>query len=164
MLFHEKEDPEKTILSIQTTRIVFFPVYIMTLALAIGLIYLIRNGYNITIFGWIASAFFLFISLKYTELHRMGHIWRINKDFFVHYSGIINKRIKKLDYLAISDIEVRQSVFQRLFGYGDVVIHQFAEAIILKSIKKPKMVADKIQEAIENKRKQSQQKGGKSTA
>jgi len=161
MLFHEKEDPKKTIRTIQNTRKVFIPIYLMALILIIALIYLYKNDYTINILSLTLSGIFLFFCIKYTEIHRMSHIWRINYNNFEHSSGIINKRIKKLDYLSISDIEVHQNVLQRLFDYGDIVIHQFAETLIIKSINEPKKVAEIIQEAIEQKRKENSLQRGK---
>ena len=153
----------KALLVINNSRKAYIPVYIMIILVLSIMVYIWNNNLNINKYSILLVILFFIIALKYTEIHRMIHRWEITQDNFIHVSGLINKRVKKLDFFAISDIEVSQTPWQRLLGYGNINIHQFSEVVSLKDINHPQRVADLLENTIELKREKMETKERKDT-
>jgi hypothetical protein len=100
----------------------------------------------------LAVVFAVLIGIKITELHRFYHKYEINPISVVHIKGFLAKKSRRMSYHAISDLEVRQSFWQRLWGYGDVKIILFSggAADLITDINHPHWFASMIEQRIKH--------------
>lgn len=97
---------------------------------------------------FIGLAIVLAIGIKATELHRIGHAYKITHDHLWHKKGVVSQNIKKVFLPTISDIDLIQTPWQRIMNYGDVVVYRYGETgiIKIKNIDKPKRFVDFLQQ------------------
>lgn len=72
-----------------------------------------------------------------------------NQRLIVEY-GILNKRTEEIELYRVQDLSVERSVFDRMFGVGNIVIHSgdaTGGALVLFDIADVENVKDKIREA-----------------
>jgi uncharacterized membrane protein YdbT with pleckstrin-like domain len=144
--------PAEKILRLRTTRKLYVPVYLMIIILLITVTVLKFRGYPINILVIWAIGIFIIGSIKATELHRLKDLYEINPLSVVHTEGYLKKISKRLDLFAISDLDIMQSFWQRILGYGDVYIHLFAEKRPIKNISNPQKFADFLEKTIREQR------------
>ncbi len=93
---------------------------------------------------------FAFVCIAYTEIHRFGNSYEIDSNSFVYTKGILNKKSKKVDFSAISDFEIIQSLWQRIFSYGTIEIRLFSKdsTTYVKNINNPFKFTDVLEEQL----------------
>lgn len=155
MFKKEKDNPE--IVKRRTTRKVYLPIYLMMIGLIAVLVFLKIYGYGINKMGIGLVIIFILIGIKSSEIHRYNTYYEANPNSLVYTEGVIRKKVKRIDYFAISDIDVDQGPWQRLLGYGDVVVRLFSKdtTTTIYSINKPVEFATHIEKMMRNKRKES---------
>jgi uncharacterized membrane protein YdbT with pleckstrin-like domain len=131
----EKGDLDK--LKIRSTRKLYIPIYFMVIVLVILLIYIKFSSKYLDVNGFKAAVLFILGVLIFSEVHRYGNSYEINDNSFIHKKGYLTTTSKRVEFGAISDSDIRQTLWQRLFSYGDVEIHRFAEITVIKNINKP---------------------------
>jgi uncharacterized membrane protein YdbT with pleckstrin-like domain len=62
--------------------------------------------------------------------------------------GIITKKRVVIPYQNVADIKLNQGLVARIFNYGDIVISGFKETIIMKGIKNPYPLYERIKEKV----------------
>ena len=151
MLRKKKDDG---VYRVRNTRKIYFPVYLMAGLLVGFLAFLFFRGLPINTMALGLIVLFIFLSIKYTELHRLNNSYEIDSHDVIHTEGLINKKIKRGDLVHVRYVDINQSVLQRLFGYGDVMVDLFSEKIPVRNIDKPlefqKVLEDKIAEKKRN--------------
>lgn len=92
------------------------------------------------------------LGIKFTELHRMGHYYKVTCNHLLHSKGIISKDVKRVFLPTISDIDLQQSFFQRIFNYGTVVVYRYGEkgVIEIKNINSPMKFIKFLQDKMSN--------------
>ena len=151
------------ILRVRRSRKSYTLAYIFIIAIIAGLIYAYQKGFNM---GWkvllIAGAT-IFFTIKLTEVHRYKDWWAITESSIVQSLGIFSKNLRAIDFGSISDIDVDQSLYQRILNYGDVNIRLFQNetSIRVNNINKPENFLDIIQTTSSGKQRspQSARKG-----
>ena len=95
---------------------------------------------------------FIVITLISTEIHRLGNSYEINDNSIIHKSGYFNITSRRLEFGAISDSDVQQSIWQRIFSYGNVEIHLFSKEnkTVVRNINHPYKFVDFLQEKMNN--------------
>jgi uncharacterized membrane protein YdbT with pleckstrin-like domain len=153
----KKEDfSAEQVLKLRTSRKLYAPVYVMIIVLIIAVTTLKFKGFPINSLVLWATGIFILGSLKATEIHRLKDLYEINPLSVVHTSGYFKKISKRVDLFAISDLDVTQSLWQRVLGYGDVVVHLFAEKKPFKNISNPHRFADFLEKTIREQRTATQ--------
>jgi uncharacterized membrane protein YdbT with pleckstrin-like domain len=101
--------------------------------------YIKTKGYSINNIALIVVGLFAFFIIKCTEVHRLYNSYEITDTSLIHTKGIITKKTKRLQFPAISDADVTQTVWQRLLGYGDVNVRLYSRdsTTTVKNISKP---------------------------
>jgi len=141
---NKKED---IILKVYTSRKSYVPFYFMILFLGALIIYLYFGGYAINLFMLIVFGVFTFLVINLTETHRMSSSYSITPNDITCKYGIFNKKVIKLDYLAISNLDFDQNLWQWIWGYGDVNIRLFSKEnrVELKNINRPSEFARMVE-------------------
>ncbi|HKL24313.1 MAG TPA: PH domain-containing protein [Candidatus Nanoarchaeia archaeon] len=152
----KKKKGEEVLMRVRPSRKQYFPFYIMTLLLAGLLIYLNIKGITISWVSVISFMVFFFLGLNFTEVHRLNTLYEITPtNIRCTYDRLLNKNVQKIDYVGISDIYVKNSVWQWILGYGDVDIRLFSKeaTIKVKKINKPNAFADTVEKVMMSYRK-----------
>jgi len=133
----KKEDDEK--LRLSNTRKLYIPLYLMTIILLGTISYIKFNNKPLSPMAFNLSIIFSIIIIIGTEIHRLGNSYEINNNAVIHRKGYFSIISKTIEFGAISDADVKQSLWQRIFNYGHVEIHRYSEynKTIIKDINKP---------------------------
>jgi len=128
---------EEEVLRIRNTRKVYIPFYLMVIALLAFIVYIKTSGRPLDDLAFKTSLAFIVATLVATEIHRMGNFYEINDNSVVHKKGYFTTVSKRIEFGAISDIDVEQNIWQRSFLFGNVQIFKFAEKSIIRNINRP---------------------------
>lgn len=140
--------------AVRNSRKLYIPVYFMIITL-ICLIVIIRvEDLPLNKAALIAAIVFILIGIKFTEVHRLGNKYRIDFRSLIHTKGYFNIVSRKVDLLAVSDIDVSQTLWQRLWGYGDVNVRMFSKDsnTSVKNINNPDLFASMLQKKMRGRR------------
>ena len=150
------KEEEKIFMKVSNSRKLYLPIYFMILVLIGVIIFIKYNGFPLNNLVLILVGLFILFSIKITELHRFSNSYEINQNSFVHTQGILNRKTRSMDFLAISSIEVEQNFWQRLFGYGNVSIRLYSGETdnLVKHINNPAKFAKFLREGMHLKRKE----------
>ncbi|MFQ5531197.1 MAG: PH domain-containing protein [Candidatus Nanoarchaeia archaeon] len=131
-------DPNK-VLRIRNSRKIYLPFYVMAIILVGILVYIFFLGLPLSRLGLFLIIIFIIIGIKITEIHRIINLYEINPESFVHTFGIFGKTVENIDFLAVSHLEVGQSLWQRFLRFGDVDIRVFGRenTTFVRNINKP---------------------------
>ncbi|MDF2865661.1 MAG: hypothetical protein K0R72_471 [Clostridia bacterium] len=125
---------------------------------------MVIEGSNIDILGILngIGIFIIVVLALKLAIHLVVQIWQYNsiqytfyEDFVEYQDTFLNQHKKTLRYDNIKEVEIRRTVWDRINGYGMVIIYSNAEkasdkGLILYSIKNPEVVYEKIDEIIHN--------------
>ncbi len=133
----EVEEPDK--LNVRNTRKVYIPLYFMAVGLLIVMIYIKASGRPLNDLALKIALIFSVSVLVYSEIHRFGNSYEINVNSVVHKKGYLSTVSKRAEFGAISDSDIKQTLWQRLFSYGDVEIHLYSKEnkTVVKNISNP---------------------------
>ena len=150
----KKEKIKKYFMKVSNSRKIYLPIYFMILVLIAVVIFIKYNDLNLSTPVFILVILFILFSIKITELHRWSNSYEITKDSLVHNKGILNRKTRSMDFLAISDTEVKQNIWQRLLNYGDVSVRLYSgeSSNPAKNINNPKKFARCLEKMIHAKR------------
>ena len=153
----KKERVKKYFMKVSNSRKIYLPIYLMILVLIAVVIFIKQKGLGLSTPVFVLVILFILLSIKFTELHRWSNSYEITKDAFVHNKGILNRKTRSMDFLAISDTELRQTFWQRLLNYGDVSVRLYSgeRDNPAKNINNPKKFAGCLQKMIHAKRRES---------
>jgi len=157
MFFKRKRDKNK-ILGIRNSRKVYFPLYFLALILIFIVFWILYKELPLNTFALTLLIIFIILIIKYTELHRLSNYYEINRNAFIHKSGLLNKKSKNIDILTISDVDWQQSPWQRLIGFGNVNLRIYSNPmaeINIKNINHPAKFVRTLEKAILDKKKKS---------
>lgn len=152
-----KKSDSETIMKARTSRKLYLPLYVMVFILVIVVIYLKTSGLSVNSLAFMGVLIFSIVSFLFIEVHRLRDLYEINPNSLVHSHGILNKRVKSVDFFAISDSDVSQHLFQRMFNFGNVNVRLFSgkdSATSIKNINNPRKFARFLEESMNKKRKE----------
>ena len=146
----KKEKDKKDLMKVRNSRKLYFPIYLMIFVLIGVIVFIKYNGLSLNKLALILVGLFVLFSMKFVEIHRLCNSYEVNKNSLVHTMGLFNRKIRSMDFFAISDIEVKQNFWQRLLGYGSVEVHAASGANIIKvkNINKPGRFVDTLEEQV----------------
>ena len=134
-----KKKVKESKLKVRNSRKVYIPAYLMIIILVSTLIYIQVAGKSINDLALKIAIAFSIIVLVVTELHRLGNSYEIGDNSLIHKKGYFTITFTRLQFGAISDSDVRQNPWQRLFHYGNVEVHLFSKEnrVLIRNINKP---------------------------
>jgi uncharacterized membrane protein YdbT with pleckstrin-like domain len=93
----------------------------------------------------------LLLGIAYTWLVRLSIEYRLHQDSLEVDSGLIARNIENLQLFRVRDLRLRQSVFARLFGVGDIVVtstDQSTPHLTLRGVEDPRKVYETLRELV----------------
>ncbi|MBR9702236.1 PH domain-containing protein [Candidatus Pacearchaeota archaeon] len=153
----KSKEPKKNIMKVRSSRKVYLPVYFMILVLVVALVVVKYNNLSLDKLVLIFAIVFIILGVKFTEVHRLSSSYSLSPSTLTFSAGLVSRRIKNIDFFAISDIDVHQSFWQRMIGFGDVHVSLFADANVIKNINNPVKFANFLEKMIDKKRGEAEQ-------
>ncbi len=142
-------------LTTRVSRKKYLPVYLMIfiLLVTIGIAKVTGNTVGkpvLTIIG-----VFTLFGIKITEVHRLRDKYEINPKCLIFTTGYFNKNSKRVDLMAISDIDIEQTLWQRILNYGDVNVRLYSNETktSIKEINNPSEFAQFLEEKMQQVKK-----------
>lgn len=132
-------------LKVRNSRKLYIPFYSMILILIIVLVYIKLSGRPLSEFSFKLVLAFIILIIIITEIHRFGNLYEVNDKSVIHTKGYFSTVSKRIEFGAISDIDILQGPWQRLIKFGHIVLFKFSEGPILKNINRPKDFVDYLQ-------------------
>lgn len=139
-------------MKVRRSRKKYIPLYIMVLALILFILFLRSRGFEISRFAMITSIIFIFLVLKFSELHRFKDWWAVSENKLVQSMGIFDKNVREIGFSSISDLDVHQPFFKRVLGYGTVNVRLFLNETSIKipDINRPERFVETLQGLMSN--------------
>ena len=122
-----KKRLKKNYQKVRNSRKLYIPIYIMVLILISAILFIKIKGLPLNKSAILFVIIFSLISLKLTEVHRFKNKYKIKPPSLVHIEGYLNKISRRVDLIAISDVDASQTFWQRLLNYGDVHVRLFSK-------------------------------------
>jgi uncharacterized membrane protein YdbT with pleckstrin-like domain len=124
----------------------FFSISIVFLMLLVDMFFGLPN---ILFFIMLGLAFYFSLEPEYSLIYLS---YEIDDEKLTETKGIISKKISVVPWRLVSKVEMRQGLFGRIFGYGNVFVSDISEApgITLRGISNPRKVLQLIEEKITN--------------
>ena len=120
----------------------FFLIFIILSAIYIIQVF----GLFLNPIGLYAAIGFSIIIIIYVEFVRYSNTYFITKNQLQKRHGIISKKIESIFFENISEINLSQNLFQRIIGYGDVIVNsQASNQLSFKKIANPKKIRTQIE-------------------
>lgn len=143
-------------LRVRNSRKLYLPFYVMVAILIVMVIYIKFSGRPLHNIAFKSALLFFALVIIATEIHRLGNSYELTNDSIIHKKGYFTFTSKRIEFGAISDCDVRQTLWQRLFSYGNVEVHRFSEITIIKNINNPSLFLDFLGEKMNiNERKRN---------
>jgi membrane protein YdbS with pleckstrin-like domain len=144
----KKKGNRKKIRNLRSSRKLYMPHYFMIVLLALFLGYIKYTGRIINDAAFNVVLFFAIVIIVATEIHRLGESYYLTSSSIildVGYFGILSKR---MEFEAISDIQILQGPWQRLLNFGDVQLFKFGPGPIMKNINRPNAFVNELEQII----------------
>ena len=141
----KKEKTKEGILRLRTSRKLYIPFYVMAITLVIFLGYIKFSERPLSDFSVKLVIAFVILVFIVTEIHRLGNLYEINDKSVVHTNGYFSTVSKRVEFGAISDIDILQGPWQRIIKFGHITLFKFSEGPTLKNINRPKDFVDYLQ-------------------
>lgn len=144
------------VLKARVSRKTYLFFYLMVIAIWGVIAYLYYAGSPPGRTAVIAAVVFTFFVIKSIEVYRWSILYEIKPLGLIHTRGIFSRKSKRVDYLAISDFDVSQTLWQRILGFGDVNIRIFSTDSMtsVKNINKPYKFLNILSETMDKKRRE----------
>lgn len=151
-------DPgERTLLELAPSRLLSFKYYFLILIfLAAALSLFLRLPWNpgeflgrdMHIYGPAILMGLSFILFLMAEARRINHRYFIGETTISVRTGILSRKTQYLPYRQIERVEVDQSILDRVFNIGNVIIDTGDDTIRLRAVKGPGRVHTVVTEQI----------------
>jgi len=147
----------KEVMKVRTSRKAYLSVYVMILILIITVITIKTSGRELNKLAFEAVLVFSVVLITFIEIHRFATFYKITSSSLVRSQGIFSRKIRKVDLTSISDVDSKQTTWQRTLNYGDVHARLFSEetTLTIKNIIDPEKFSDFLEEKMNEKRSES---------
>lgn len=105
---------------------------------------------------WLLAILTLGLAAIYFWLQAAGRRFKITNQRLVLKTGILGVRTDFVELYRITDLDIDEPLFERLLGYGRLVIassDRTDPSIVLRGIKKPEALADQLRACIEQQKR-----------
>ena len=93
----------------------------------------------------------LVLGIGYSWLVRLGTDYRLYQDSLEVDSGLVARNVDNLQLFRVRDLRLRQSMLERLFGVGDVVVtstDQSTPHFTIRGVEAPRALYDTLRELV----------------
>jgi len=146
---------DKAVYRVRTSRKFYFPVYVMMAVLSLVIIYLRVSNLPIHPYALYGFVIFILICIKATEIHRFLSYYEITPNSIIRSKGILRNDITRIYMNSVTDLVLKQGIFQRLFNFGTIKVHRFTEGAIfeIKNINRPGHYLNIMEHALDKNRR-----------
>jgi uncharacterized membrane protein YdbT with pleckstrin-like domain len=139
----------------KTSRISFFYNYILALLLTLFLIFVYSLDLTLTIqrISLFVCIPLIAILISEPEFERTYRYYLLEEENVIMVEGIFSKKKLSIPYDQIAGTTVSKSLLGRILKFGDVKISGFKDEIVMKGMKNPDILHQKIQEKINSTKK-----------
>ncbi|MEI8006475.1 MAG: PH domain-containing protein [Bacteroidota bacterium] len=137
------KENEKVALTIRPHGITLVPSALITLGIFAGGILIIYAGW---VYGGLAFFLIGVLFFLYKMAERQNNLWAVTNFRVIDEYGLLTRNSKECPIDKINNITYTQSVWGRIFGFGDVQVQTAAEmgATTYRSVEKPKLLKETI--------------------
>tara|TARA_Y100000310_G_scaffold326190_1_gene390762 strand:+ start:1363 stop:1842 length:480 start_codon:yes stop_codon:yes gene_type:complete len=144
----KKGSDKKRLRKFRPSRKLYVPYYAMALVLVALMIYIKYAGRGINDFALKIVLFFIIVVIIVTEIHRFGESYHLTGSSVILNTGYFGILSKRMEFEAISDVQILQGAWQRLLNFGDVQLFKFGPGPTLKNINRPNSFVDELEDII----------------
>ncbi len=144
----DKKSHKKRIKKLRPSRKLYFPYYSMIVALLILMGYALYTGRAINDAALKVVMFFALIIIIVTEIHRFGESYHLTSSSIILNTGYFGILSKRMEFEAISDIQILQGPWQRALNFGDVQLFKFGPGPVMKNINRPNAFVNELEDII----------------
>jgi len=138
----------------KSDRISFVLNYIIALSLFfLFFLFVDKMGDDLRIVLGTVTAFMISFLVFQPEIERVYREYEILEDGVMMIEGIFTKKKIFLPYQGVADIMLRKGIIGRMLNFGDIIVQGFKKKIVIKGVKKPEIVYEKIRKKVEEKRR-----------
>ena len=151
----------KGVMKVRTSRKAYLFVYIMIFILMFTVITIETSERELSKFAFGAALVFSAVLISFIEIHRFATFYKITSSSLVRSQGIFSRKTRKIDLTSISDVDSKQTAWQRTLNYGDVHARLFSAetTLAVKNINDPEKFSDFLEEKMNEKRSEGGQGG-----
>jgi len=151
----------KGVMKVRTSRKAYLFVYMMILILIVTVITIKTSGRELNKLAFEAVLVFSVGLITFIEIYRFATFYKITSSSLVRSQGIFSRKTRKIDLTSISDVDSKQTAWQRTLNYGDVHARLFSAetTLAVKNINDPEKFSDFLEKKMNEKRSESSQGG-----
>lgn len=133
---------------VKTSRMSYISSYFISLLLIV--IFVLLELHKISIFVNLIFGFIILFIISHPEWFVWYYTFIVDKDRIIEESGILNKKRVTIPVSSIANVTLKQSLFGRIFNYGDIKVAAFGEAeITLRGVSNPSKIIDTLEAMME---------------
>jgi uncharacterized membrane protein YdbT with pleckstrin-like domain len=139
----------------KTSRISFFYNYLLALLLLLFIFFVnsLNLSYPIQAISLFVALPLIAILISEPEVERTYRYYLLEEDNVKMVEGIFSKKELSIPYDQIAGTTILKSVLGRILKFGDVKISGFKDEIVMKGMRNPDLLYQKIQERIKSSKK-----------
>ena len=139
----------------KTSRISFFYNYLLALLLFLFVFFVnsLNLSYPIQAISLFVALPLIAILISEPEVERTYRYYLLEEDNVKMVEGIFSKKELSIPYDQIAGTTILKSVLGRILKFGDVKISGFKDEIVMKGMRNPDLLYQKIQERIKSSKK-----------
>lgn len=156
---HRTGVAETTLLSLRPTRLialhyyaVAFFLFILSALTFLDVTQLIPDwrlfGFRIQSYGGAILGFIGLVTLLLAELRRLSLKYTITDSRIIIHSGILSRKMNQMPFNKIERVEMDQSLLQRIFKFGDIVMDTGEDQMVLGSLGHVNLVQDEVSKLV----------------
>ena len=144
----KKGADRKRIRKLRPSRKLYVPYYSMALALLFFFAFIKYSGREINNSAFSIVLYFIIAIIIITEIHRFGESYHLTSSSIILNTGYFGILSKRMEFEAISDMQILQGPWQRLLNFGDVQLFKFGPGPTMKNINRPNAFVNELEDII----------------
>jgi len=139
----------------KTSRISFFYNYLLAFLLILFIFFVnsLNLSYPIQAISLFVALPLIAILISEPEVERTYRYYLLEEDNVKMVEGIFSKKELSIPYDQIAGTTILKSVLGRILKFGDIKISGFKDEIVMKGMRNPDLLYQKIQERIKSSKK-----------
>lgn len=144
----DKKSSKKRLRKLRPSRKLYFPYYAMGAVLLLFFAFIKYSGRDINSSAFSLVLYFIIAIIVVTEIHRFGESYHLTSSSVILNTGYFGILSKRMEFEAISDIQILQGPWQRLLNFGDVQLFKFGPGPTMKNINRPNAFVNELEDII----------------
>lgn len=110
---------------------------------------------TVLIIGIVFTIIKLVIHIVFQNMQYKNIKYTFYSDHMTYEDSFLNQHKKNIEYANVKEVEIRRSIWDRILGYGIIIIYtnaenEYSNGLVIFSIKNPKMHYDIIDDLVHN--------------